>query len=296
MGIFDDGLFGLGGLGGLSRTDNEFRDVDPTGQLAGVATEAQQFGGLGRRGFNRLTGELDEDRGFLRGLQRGEQSISAEQLRQGLQQQLAAQQAAAAGARPQNAAAAARTASINAARAGSGLAGQQALAGLAERQAAGQQLANLNLGQRQQNLQAALGGQQGALQGFGNIEQLRGQRFQTIAGDPTTKEKILGGLTGALTDLISDKRLKTDIEPGDDDAQQFLRGLKAYRYKYRNAEHGKGDQLGVMAQDLERTRLGRQAVINAPGGKMVHGAKLVGALAAASASMNKRLEKLEKRG
>jgi hypothetical protein len=48
-----------------------------------------------------------------------------------------------------------------------------------------------------------------------------------------------------------------------------------------------------MAQDLEKVV--PDAVINTPAGKVVHGAKLAGALAAALPGLNKRLEKLEQR-
>jgi hypothetical protein len=161
----------------MRKGDPEFRDVDQSGQLA-------ELGGYGAQQF--------QDSGALRSqLQRqmsGQQSLSGEQLRQALGQNVAAQQSMAAGARGGNQAMMARQASMNAANMGAGLAGQQAMAGIAERQAAAQQLAGL----RGQDLQAALGS-------LGTIEQQRGQRYAASLGVPSMLEGALGAGVGAAS-------------------------------------------------------------------------------------------------
>src|SRR3990167_2176388 len=104
---------------------------------------ASRFANQGEQGFGQLGQESEAVRRRLGRVARGKDSISAEQLRQGLQQNVAGQQAMAAGARGGNSGMASRNAMRNAASMGSGMAGQQALAGIAERQAADQSLGNM---------------------------------------------------------------------------------------------------------------------------------------------------------
>ncbi len=56
---------------------------------------------------------------------------------------------------------------------------------------------------------------------------------------------------------------------------------------------GAGDQVGVMAQDLEKSGF-KHAVFDTPAGKAVHGAKLALGLAAILPGINERIAKLEK--
>lgn len=286
-----------GSVGGLfgGRGDNEFRDVDPEGNLGGVSGQATGFGGYGESEFRNTGRQLGGVADQLSRQMTGQESLSAEQLKQSLGRNLAAQQSMAAGARPGNAAMAARTAAIQQGRLGAGLAGQQAMAGIAERQAAAQQLGNLLTQKRQQELGAALGGYGLGVQGYGAIEGARTGRFGSLTGVPTMGEQILGAGAGlGMAKLMSDRNVKTDIKSGDKDADALLEGLKAHAYRYKDERHGKGKQLGVMAQALEKAGL-QQAVIETPEGKAVDTGKLAGALAAASARMHQRLKKLEKK-
>lgn len=138
-------------------------DLNQQGQAAGA------FAGLGEQGFQQLGAEAQQSRDFLRRLASGEESLSKEQLRQGLQQNVAAQRSMAASALPQNAAMAARTAANNMGRLGAGMSGQAAMAGIAERQAAQQALAQMIMQQRQQDLQAAINSRGNAINAFGGI-------------------------------------------------------------------------------------------------------------------------------
>jgi hypothetical protein len=154
------------GLGGLTRRPGE---EEQRQGLTDQSGRASSFAGYGEGEFGRLSGELAGETGYLRDIARGKESVTAEQLRQSLQQNLAAQQSMAAGASPQNASMAALMASRNAMQLGSGLAGQQAVAGMQERQAAQNALAQLLLQQRQQGLQAALGSRETAIGALGAI-------------------------------------------------------------------------------------------------------------------------------
>ena len=76
---------GLGGLFGSSRPGQAENDALRKAQLAE---------------YNRLGGALDQQAAYMQRIARGEESVSAEQLRQGLQQNISAQQSMAAGAAP----------------------------------------------------------------------------------------------------------------------------------------------------------------------------------------------------
>lgn len=176
----------------------EFREVDESGDLRLQAKKAGRFGDQAQDNFLTRGRSADQTADYLGRVMRGQESVSAEQLRQGLQQNMAAQQSMAAGARPGNAAMAARTAAMQAGRLGAGLSGQQALAGIAERQAAAGQLGDLQAKLRQQELQAALGSRGQALQGYGQYEAGRTARFGAMMGVPTLGEQALGLAAGGL--------------------------------------------------------------------------------------------------
>jgi hypothetical protein len=216
----------------------------------------------------------------LRKRMNGERSISAEQLRQGLQQNYAGQRSMAASASPQNAAMASRTAAMQMGRLGAGMSGQAALAGLQEQKQAQDALSQMILQQRGQDVNSALQSRQTEVSAYG-------------AGDKSKSdlEKAAPYITAAAA-AFSDERLKKDIENGDAKAEKVLKGLKAYAYKYKDDKHGKGDQFGPMAQDMERAGLGH-AVIDTPEGKMVHGAKAALSGLALTAALAKRVSKLE---
>lgn len=248
------------------------------------AGKAGGFADQGEAGYNALGGESSAERDYLRRLASGQDSVSAEQLRQGLQQNLAAQRSLAAGASPQNSGMAARTAAMQSARIGSGMAGAQAVAGLQERQMAHRQLSDMIMEQRRQELQRAQGSRGQAIAGYGT---------------PQEKEKSelekYGPALGAIAGLFSDKRLKKNIRRAGREADEAIKGLRAYTYAYKDEAHGKGKQTGVMAQDLEKAGL-KHAVFDTPIGKAVHAGKLAGANTALIARLGERVAKLEGRG
>lgn len=253
---------------------------DNLGNQAGMAG---WFGDVNQDEYQNLGNEASAERDYLRKLASGQESVSAEQLRQGVQQNVAAQRSMAQGGAPQNAAMAARSAAINAGRIGSGMAGQQALAGLQERQNAHKSLADMILGQRQQSLQGALGSRQTAIQGYGG---------QKAEGSFLDKWGNAAAGAGAII-AKSDRRAKSDIEDGDVEAKRALEGLRSYTFKYKNEKDGKGRQLGVMAQDLEKAGL-KHAVIDTPDGKYVHGGKLATANTAMLSALERRVSKMER--
>lgn len=284
----DSDFLGIG-----RKTPKEYKQIDPHGQISGEADRASgladaatanQFGARSRQS------ELAD---MLERQARGEDLYSPELLRQGLEQQVAGMQSMAASAAPRNQAMAARNAMLQGGRAMSGLSGQQALASIREQQAAQQALGGVLGGMRGQDLQAALGSRGQALQGYGALEDARTRRYGALAGQPTGMQSLLSAGGGLAALLASDRRLKRDIKPGDEKVRQLADGLEAYAYRYKDAKHGTGEQLGILAQDLERAGL-ESAVMDTPEGKMVDAAKLSGALAALAGNLHRRVGALEK--
>jgi Chaperone of endosialidase len=107
------------------------------------------------------------------------------------------------------------------------------------------------------------------------------------------------GLTTKKPDAYasSDRRTKTDIAPAGRKVDEFLNALSAQDYRYRDpAAHGAGEgrHAGVMAQDLERSELGRRLVSDTPAGKMVdYGPRGMATMLASMASMHKKIGSLE---
>jgi hypothetical protein len=191
----------------------------------------------------------------------------------------------AAGAAPQNAASAARTAAIQSGRQDAGLAGQQAVAGLAERNQAQTQYTGALQGYGAQALQASQGARGQALQGYG--------AQNAGAPEKSNIDKYGNAIVGGLGAIFSDRRLKTDVKEGDDDANKMLDALKSYSYRYKDEDKlGAGKRTGVMAQDLERGGMAH-AVVDTPGGKMVDSGHLSTANTAMIAALHKRLKLIE---
>lgn len=192
----------------------------------------------------------------------------------------------AASASPQNQAMAARTAAMQMGRQGMGMSGQAAMAGLQERNQAQQQLGSMILGQRGQDAQVATGSRGNAIAGYGGVKP-EGSMLDKWANP------IAGGL-GAFA-KFSDKRLKEDIDDGDKVANAAIDGLRAYTYKYKDKKLGKDNELGIMAQDLEKAGL-KHTIIETPRGKAVNGAALATSNTAMISALGRRLQKLEKGG
>lgn len=255
--------------------------------LARQAQVAGAFASQSQRGYQQLGQRAGGALDYLQGQAQGQNSVSAEQLRQGLQQNIAAQQSMAAGASPQNAAMAARTAAIQAGRLGAGLAGQQAIAGLQERNQAQQQYAGLLQGLRGQDLQATLGSRGQAMGAYSPQQAGTPEKSFVDKYGPT----LLAA--GQLAASASDERLKMGMHDGTADANKAMAKIKPESFEYRDPMmHGSGRRVGVMAQALERAGLGH-AVIDTPGGKAIHGGHLATANTAMVGALAKRLAKLE---
>jgi hypothetical protein len=91
----------------------------------------------------------------------------------------------------------------------------------------------------------------------------------------------------------SDERCKEDVE--EFNPSDFLDSLTGYKYNYKDKKDGEGPQVGVMAQDLEKSDLGAKLVVSDEDGKKyVDYAKAGPTMMASLASLNKRMKELEK--
>jgi Chaperone of endosialidase len=252
--------------------------------LNNQANQADALRDYSTTGFGALGTEGDQMRGLLRDQATGKTSFSGEQLRQGLMQQQAAQQSMAAGASPGNSVMAARTAAMQMGRNSATMNGQAAMAGIAERQAAAKAWADALLQQRQQNMQAALQSSQNATSALTGAKP-----------EGSTLDKWGPAISaGAAAAAKSDERAKEDIAPADDTARETLEQIGSYTYRYKDEADGKGQQFGVMAQELERAGLAH-VVIDTPNGKFIDGAKLETTNLALIASLARRVAELEKK-
>ena len=126
----------------------------------------------------------------------------------------------------------------------------------------------IGLGKDSANLMTGLGNAQAASYAAGATSPL--QALQSIAGVAGDLGKGAEGASAAYL-AFSDARLKTDVAPiKKSELAEMKRHLKAVYFNYKNDEHGDGRWAGVMAQDLEKSPLGRKLVTeNSLGQKMV---------------------------
>lgn len=106
--------------------------------------------------------------------------------------------------------------------------------------------------------QIANQGMQAGQQVAGNQMGVGNAAAANIIGQQDRLGRAAGMAAGAL---FSDERIKTDIEPvAKEDLQELRDKVRAYKFKYKDKKHGVGEFVGVMAQELEQTRLGKDLV------------------------------------
>lgn len=273
----------------------------------------------------------DQLAGRLMSTIRGEGPSAAQaQLQMGLDQALRSQAALAASGRG-NPALASRTAAGNAA-ALQGQVGQQAAmlrgqeSALAQGQLgqllAAQRAGDLGLSQQSLGLQGLGLQQQGA--GVAGIQGLQAQqlaeiqaqrqltadiaqglRGQAIQQDIAQNQMIMAGvgtgaqLTGQAVAAMSDRRAKRDVRPAGEHVGKLLEALRPSCYRYREEvqdmpEAGRGERIGIMAQDLERTELGKALVKRGDDGlRRIDVGATTGLLLAALSDQHRRLKAVE---
>lgn len=110
----------------------------------------------------------------------------------------------------------------------------------------------------------------------------------------TVNGNTLGGLNDVST-LKSDENFKTNIQSASSPIHDFLNKINAHQYEYKHPDQdGVGTFHSPMAQELEKTELGKQAVIETPRGKMVNYGRLSAVNLAAVSVVHREQQKLEK--
>lgn len=247
--------------------------------------------------------------GQLQGIAGGQQQGAGElAVQRQVQNALASQQAGARMARGPMAGLASRDAANQSAAIGLSGAGMGQQAALQDQSAAQGLLAQLGAQGRQGDLgvgqlQQAQGAQNDQYQ-LGLLSQLTGLSIAQLQAQSAEyaakmgKPGMAGPLIGAAGQIgaaaaMSDERLKTEISDGHDDIDEMLDALRPKRYRYKDEKHGAGSRVGIMAQDMERSRAGRDVVRELPEGKALDVNAALSAALASSARLNERLRKLE---
>jgi len=233
--------------------------------------------------------QMQQLQGIAGGQQKGAGELAAERQAQNA---LAMQQSMARMARGGDAAMAMRNAANNATAIGQSAAGQGQQAALEDQMRAQGLLANVTGQARGQDIGQFGQNQQGQMNYLDMLRQL-GQAQQQTQGQMIGGLMNTAGTLGGYA-LMSDERLKTDVANADVDIDEMLSGLVAKRYRYKDESLGKGSRVGIMAQDLERSRAGRDIVMETPRGKALDMNKALSAVLASSARLHKRLSDLEK--
>lgn len=113
--------------------------------------------------------------------------------------------------------------------------------------------------------------------GQGANTQLGGAQSQGTLGTNQTSgglassgqgNQATGGLLNAIGGLFSDKDLKKDVKPSVN-LEEIVRKIKPKDFAYKpEAGEGDGKQVGVMAQDMEKTPL-KENVVQTPEGRVI---------------------------
>jgi hypothetical protein len=131
---------------------------------------------------------------------------------------------------------------------------------------------------------------------------------RTFAGQQGAEDRELGNkqfgwgqmkdyaaMAGGLALMASDERVKENVEPGEGKLKELLEAAGTHAYTYKDSEkHGEGVRVSPMAQELEKSELGRALVHeDASGTKLVNYPAALGAMLASEAMHEKRIAKLE---
>lgn len=119
-----------------------------------------------------------------------------------------------------------------------------------------------------------------------------GQQAQTAGAIIGGIGNIVAKVVGDPAPVPSDKRVKENIDDGEEATRAFLKVLRPHMFDYKDEKFGKGRRLGVMAQDVEK---GAPDIVmdDTDGVKKLDVAKALSASLASLGTIDKRLTKLE---
>lgn len=165
----------------------------------------------------------------------------------------------------------------------------------------GNLMGNQSLAQGQFGADVASGLQQNALQQqLFPLQQQMALAQLLKSGQAVTQPSMFDNLTSAAGSagglmagigMMSDARAKDNIEIADKDMDEFLDSFNNYSFTYKH-DTEKDKWYGVMAQDLEKSEVGRSMVFEDNGLKMINVLKAVSVLLASQSRINKKLNKI----
>lgn len=122
-----------------------------------------------------------------------------------------------------------------------------------------------------------------------------GQQAAIQEGRRSAGAQIGAGLLGAGIYALSDVREKEGVSPAEVDLDDFLTKLDVQKYRYKEPEkYGQGVHYGPMAQDMEKSKVGRSMVEEAPDGtKFINYGKGQGVMLGILKDLSERIEGLE---
>ncbi len=123
-----------------------------------------------------------------------------------------------------------------------------------------------------------------------------GQPYAPYGKGPNGIPNYIDPVSGEWNPVAtSDETAKQEIEPGQQELEDFLGSLGVYSYEYKNKEYGEGRRISPMAQEIEKSPLGKIAIsTNKEGYKQVDYGKLGGTMLAALAMQNNKINELSK--
>jgi hypothetical protein len=107
------------------------------------------------------------------------------------------------------------------------------------------------------------------------------------------KAKNLQGAAGIVGMFMSDERKKKDVKNVDKvDMDTFLASLEPKKYKYKDEQDGQGDFTGIMAQDLLKSKVGRDALMQDDEGNLGYDKdKMQGVILAALKHLSDKIDR-----
>lgn len=148
-----------------------------------------------------------------------------------------------------------------------------------------------NITKQQNTAQDTLGAQGLGITAAGDIVGANTANAQT---QNSYEGGLLGGAGALGVAALSDERSKEDIEDATAETRDAIEALKPYSFRYKDSENGEGDRLGIMAQDMAKTPVGRDVVIKGKRLKLDM-ANSMGLALAGLSDIQRRLKKVEAR-
>ena len=116
------------------------------------------------------------------------------------------------------------------------------------------------------------------------------RREKAIVAKQQAASSGIGGTLMTALGLFSDKDLKKNIKPGGRRTREFLDGLAAKEFEYKN---GGGVRLGILAQDVNKSKEGQNMTRKVGDSLAIDIPSTTGPVLASLADLNERLAKLE---